>query len=91
MSAYGIIISLSILSSILVLRSLVDKKDEDVMWGVCFWTVLFGILGSTFYHVIDFGHITKLSLLEIFKIWNGGLGIWGGIFGGTLGAYVYKN
>jgi phosphatidylglycerol:prolipoprotein diacylglycerol transferase len=59
------------------------------MWGVCFWTVLFGILGARFYHVIDFWTYYKTNLLEIFKIWNGGLGIWGGIFGGTLGAYVY--
>ena len=89
LSVYGIIISLSILSSILVLRSLISKKDEDVMWGMCFWLILCGVLGARLYHVFHFWTHYKTNLLEIFKIWNGGLGIWGGIFGGILGSSLY--
>ena len=89
MNVYGIIISLSIFSSMLVLRSLINKKNEDVMWGTCFWSIFYGVLGARFYHVIDFWAYYKTNLLEILKIWNGGLGIWGGIFGGFLGATTY--
>ena len=89
LSIYGITISLSILFSILILRSLIDKKDEDIMWGMCFWLILCGIVGARFYHVFDFWTYYENNLLEIFKIWKGGLGIWGGIFGGIIGSSLY--
>lgn len=49
-----------------------------------------GIIGGRIYHVITspdayFG--SDGNLLAIFKIWKGGLGIWGAIALGVLGAY----
>ena len=50
-----------------------------------------GIIGGRIYHVIsspnDFFGSTG-SFLDIFAIWKGGLGIWGAISLGALGAYV---
>ena len=50
-----------------------------------------GIIGGRLYHVLTtpdqyFG--STGDLLDILKIWNGGLGIWGAIALGALGAYV---
>jgi len=50
-----------------------------------------GIIGGRIYHVITspdayFG--SNGSVLAIFKIWKGGLGIWGAIALGVAGAYV---
>ena len=55
------------------------------------WAVPFGILGGRIYHLItspqayfgDGGHP-----LDAFKIWNGGLGIWGAIALGAVGAWI---
>jgi len=58
---------------------------------VAVWAVPFGIVGGRLYHVIsspgpyfgDGGHP-----LDAFKIWQGGLGIWGAVALGTVGAWI---
>ena len=91
LNLYGITISLSIFLCILITQKLVVKykKNEEIFWGLSFWTILCGILGARLYHVLDYFDYYRYHQLDIFKIWNGGMGIWGGIFGGTLGAITY--
>ena len=55
------------------------------------WAVPFGIVGGRLYHVIttpqpyfgEGGHP-----MDAFKIWEGGLGIWGAVALGALGAWI---
>jgi len=91
LNLYGITISLSIFLCILITQKLVVKykKNEEIFWGLSFWTILCGILGARLYHVLDYFDYYRYHQLDIFKIWNGGMGIWGGILGGTLGAITY--
>ena len=91
LNLYGITISLSIFLCILITQRLVVKykKNEEIFWGLSFWTILCGILGARIYHVLDYFDYYRYHQLDIFKIWNGGMGIWGGILGGTLGAITY--
>ncbi|MDP9805507.1 prolipoprotein diacylglyceryl transferase [Trueperella bonasi] len=64
---------------------------EEVSVDVSVWMVLFGIIGARIYHVITTpdpyfgpgGDFTKA-----FRIWEGGLGIWGGIALGAVGGYI---
>lgn len=58
---------------------------------VAVWAVPFGIVGARIYHVITspehyFG--TGGHPLDALKIWEGGLGIWGAIAAGALGAWI---
>jgi len=56
------------------------------------WAVPFGLIGARIYHVATdpelywgaHGQGTK----DAFEIWHGGLGIWGAIGGGAIGAYI---
>jgi len=91
LNLYGITISLSIFLCILITQKLVVKykKNEEIFWGLSFWTIFCGILGARLYHVLDYFDYYRYHQLDIFKIWNGGMGIWGGILGGVLGAIVY--
>ena len=55
------------------------------------WAVPFGIVGARLYHVITspqayFG--AGGHPLDAFKIWQGGLGIWGAVAAGALGAWI---
>jgi prolipoprotein diacylglyceryl transferase len=55
------------------------------------WSVPFGILGGRLYHVITspdayFGENGRL--IDAVKIWEGGLGIWGAVALGALGAWI---
>jgi prolipoprotein diacylglyceryl transferase len=55
------------------------------------WAVPFGILGARVYHLITspqeyFG--AGGEPIRAFYIWEGGLGIWGAVAGGALGAWI---
>jgi prolipoprotein diacylglyceryl transferase len=55
------------------------------------WAVPFGIVGARIYHVITspdrfFGE--GGDPVEVLYVWNGGLGIWGGIAGGAVGVWL---
>ena len=68
-----------------------DPSLTSVVGDVAIFAVPSGIIGGRIYHVIsspnDFFGSTG-SFLDIFAIWRGGLGIWGAISLGALGAYV---
>ena len=58
---------------------------------VAIWAIPFGIVGARIYHVctdpeLYFGEGRNVA--DVFLIWKGGLGIWGAIAGGALGAYI---
>ncbi len=56
------------------------------------WVVPFGIIGARLYHVATdfptyFGP-NGLGFIDALKVWQGGLGIWGAVAGGALGAWI---
>ncbi|MFI2028501.1 prolipoprotein diacylglyceryl transferase [Streptomyces buecherae] len=58
---------------------------------IAVWAVPFGLVGGRLYHVITdyqlyFGE--GEDWVDAFKIWQGGLGIWGAIALGALGAWI---
>jgi prolipoprotein diacylglyceryl transferase len=58
---------------------------------VALWAVPAGIVGARLYHVATdwkayFGDGSE-GPIEILYVWHGGLGIWGGVAGGALGAW----
>jgi prolipoprotein diacylglyceryl transferase len=64
--------------------------DEDV-WDVAGWAVVLGIVGGRVYHVLSdpelyFG--ADRHPIDALKIWDGGLGIWGAIALGWVGAWI---
>jgi prolipoprotein diacylglyceryl transferase len=64
--------------------------SEDV-WDVSGWAIVLGIIGGRLYHVITDPELYFESgrhPIDALKIWDGGLGIWGAIALGTLGAWI---
>jgi prolipoprotein diacylglyceryl transferase len=58
---------------------------------VAIWAIPFGIVGARIYHVatdpeLYFGD--GRHMIDALFIWKGGLGIWGAIAGGALGAWI---
>jgi prolipoprotein diacylglyceryl transferase len=65
--------------------------DPDTTLEIAFWAVPFGIVGGRIYHVISspdayFG--SEGEPVRALYIWEGGLGIWGAIAFGALGAWI---
>jgi phosphatidylglycerol:prolipoprotein diacylglycerol transferase len=70
--------------------------DPKYIWDGLTWAIIPGLIGARLYHVLTpspaSGLTTQYYLenpLQIFAIWNGGLGIYGGIAGGILGIWLY--
>ena len=89
--------ALCIVAGIVVAIWLTDRRwrarggGEHQVGDVAGWAVLFGIVGGRLYHVITdpelyFG--SGKHPLDAFKIWDGGLGIWGAVALGGLGAWI---
>jgi prolipoprotein diacylglyceryl transferase len=92
--AYGLMIGLGVLAAIEIAsrRWKARGGDPNDMWTVAVWAVPAGLIGARLYHVITdwrtyFGDGGRP--IEAFYLWQGGLGIPGGIILGTaVGAYV---
>ncbi|WP_329130750.1 prolipoprotein diacylglyceryl transferase [Streptomyces sp. NBC_01476] len=58
---------------------------------IAVWAVPFGLVGGRLYHVItdyELYFTSGKDWVDAFKIWQGGLGIWGAIAFGALGAWI---
>jgi len=91
--AYALWILVGIVAAVWIAqRRLVERggKPGEAL-DVATWAVPFGIVGGRLYHVISspqayFG--AGGHPLNAFKIWEGGLGIWGAVALGALGAWL---
>ena len=89
--------ALCILAGIVVAVLLTQKRwvarggHADVVLDITVWAVPFGIVGGRLYHVITdpelyFG--AGRDPVKAFYIWDGGLGIWGAVALGAVGAWI---
>jgi len=65
--------------------------DPDTILEISFWAVPFGIVGGRIYHLItspDEYFYAGGHPWRAFAVWEGGLGIWGAIAFGALGAWI---
>jgi prolipoprotein diacylglyceryl transferase len=91
--AYAICIIIGILVAVwLTTRRWRERGgDPDHVWDVAAWAIVLGIIGGRLYHVLSDPELYFKSgghPVDAFKIWDGGLGIWGAIALGTLGAWI---
>ena len=86
---YGVIIAFGFLLAVLFggRAAYKWKLSLDKMVDVLIWGTIGGIIGARLYYVVFQWDSYKDNLLSIFKIWEGGLAIYGGIIGGLLAAY----
>ena len=91
---YSILLFIAILlgSNLAIKEAKRHGFEENFMVNLLFLGVIFGIIGARIYYVIFNFDYYKDNLLEIFKVWNGGLAIHGGIIAGliTVAIYCYK-
>lgn len=73
-------------------RRWIDRGGKaGTVADIAVWAVPFGLVGGRLYHVItDYELYFKSGedWVDAFKIWQGGLGIWGAIAFGAVGAWI---
>ena len=88
---YSVFILIGVLIAIYLLKKEAKRfgMNWDFIFNLSFWTIIFGILGARLYYVAFNFHQYSSNLLSVFKIWEGGLAIHGGIIAGAITVYVY--
>lgn len=83
---YGITMALAVFAGWLVARKRanvygINLKGAD---DFIFWLVIGGFVGARVYHVFSSPGYYLTYPADIFKVWNGGLSIYGALFGGVF-------
>ena len=88
---YSVLILVGVLLSYFLINNEANrfKFKKEFIFNLMFWTIIFGILGARIYYVIfNFDYYSN-HLSEIYKVWNGGLAIHGGMIAGLLTILIY--
>ncbi|GAA0803863.1 prolipoprotein diacylglyceryl transferase [Spirilliplanes yamanashiensis] len=91
--AYALCIILGIVAALLVMEYRLRRRGVAPWAGldIAVWAVPFGIVGARIYHLITspqeyFG--SGGDPIRALYVWEGGLGIWGAVAGGAVGAWL---
>ncbi len=95
--AYALCILLGIIAGLWLTSVRWAKRGapEGSVWDIAIWAIPFGIIGGRLYHVVSspdayfgpgFDGTGDLSLIP--QIQRGGLGIWGAVLLGAVGAWI---
>lgn len=88
---YALIILTGFLLAVLFVSLTCKKRgvEPDHIYDIAVWGLIFGIIGARIYYCIFDADALKNGLLDIFKIWEGGLAIYGGIIGAAISTAIY--
>lgn len=82
LNAYGLMIALGVIAAVWLASRRAEAKGvataEDFN-SIALWAVPAGVVGGRLYHVATDWERFEGRRLDMVKIWEGGLGIWGGI------------
>lgn len=88
---YSFLIFLSILIGLLIVKKEVAKTklDKDFIFDLIFYLIPVAIIGARIYYVIFNYSVFKDNFIDVFKIWEGGLAIYGAVITGILFTIYY--
>ncbi|MFM8836929.1 MAG: prolipoprotein diacylglyceryl transferase [Actinomycetota bacterium] len=94
-NAYGLMIALAVIAAVWLSKKRFGErglgKPEDA-GSIAMIAVPIGIVGARLYHVLTDWERFDGRLIDTIKIWQGGLGVWGGISAGVVaGVFVAKS
>ncbi len=87
LNAYGLMIALGVIVAIRIAGRRAESRGvgtTDDFSSIAMWAVPAGVIGGRVYHVITDYELFRGQWLDALKIWEGGLGIWGGVALGVL-------
>ncbi len=89
---YGVLIVIGVILSIILATKEAKRKKlyKDAVIDLALYVIPLGIIGARLYYVIFEFSQYKNDLLSIFRIWEGGLAIYGAIIGGFIGMLIFS-
>jgi phosphatidylglycerol:prolipoprotein diacylglycerol transferase len=88
---YGLMLFIAYLGSmnLAAWRAKREKLDPEVIYDLAIWTFVGGLLGARTFYVVQYWGIRIKSFWDIFKVWEGGIVLYGSIMGGTAAFFLY--
>jgi prolipoprotein diacylglyceryl transferase len=88
---YGILVVIGMMLGLMIMNREAKRLGEnsEKYWDMGVIMLMAGVLGARIFYVVFAWDRYKNDLLSIFNIRNGGLAIYGGIFGALLAVYIY--
>ena len=86
---YGLFIALGVAAAVLYMRVETGRRglSRELAVDVALWAVPPAIIFSRIYYVIFTWERYRNDWPAIFRVWEGGLAIYGGVIGGALGVF----
>ena len=87
---YGLIMAVAMLIGVLLACKLAKKRGikSDDIFMLALIVLPCAVVGARLYYVIFYEY--DYNFWEVFKIWQGGLAIYGGVIGGIVGVVIYS-
>ena len=89
--AYGLMIALGVIAAVWLMAKRFERKNlnPEHASGIAMWLVPAGLVGARAYHVATDWQRFEGDWIRAIKIWEGGLGILGGLIFGVGAAVLY--
>ncbi len=91
--SYGMMVAIAFIFAIYVARIEAVRKaiKIDLVYDLTLYLVIGALIGARVYYLTFFNPASFIqNPLSIFKVWEGGLAIHGGIFGGILAGFLFS-
>ena len=98
LSWHGLFTFLAVVAAVILVVRWGSKEgyNVDILYSVSMWAIVGGVIGARVLHVIDFWDYPefpeaayKNNVGQIFRVWEGGIAIYGAIMGGFVGGSLY--
>lgn len=66
-----------------------EKLDSEYLYDVLLWGLPSAIVMARVYYVVFNFSQYRENLWDVFKIWNGGIAIYGAVIGAVISTYIY--
>lgn len=88
---YSILIIISLCLGMFLSGKVADKNNvgKDFLINMICYLIPIAVVGARVYYVIFNFDVFKDNILDIFKVWNGGLAIYGAVISSIVFIYIY--
>ncbi len=88
---YGVLIALGIVLAYLFAKKKAKTREisQDTLLDIIIWGLPSAIICARLYYVIFSWDSYRNHFIDVFKIWEGGIAIYGGVIGACLSTFIY--
>jgi phosphatidylglycerol:prolipoprotein diacylglycerol transferase len=89
---YGVMLFVAFLASmnLAAWRARREGQDPELIYDLSIWIFVGGLVGARVFYVIQYWGDRIRSLADVFRIWEGGIVLYGSIIGGTAAFFLYR-